>query len=173
MARRAKTNSVADAATPVTKEYDAYDLIPCQSLVNGTMYYLSPKSNTMYTWDNNGSIVDMTYEDLLVMKQSHSELMYRPCLMIMDEELLSQPRWANVKSIYDNYDVLSLGDATKIISLDSLSLKKALDKLTPSMRVVICNTAATMIENGTLDSIAKIKVIDEVCGTELYSLAFK
>ena len=63
---------------PQVKEYQPYDLIPCQSLTSGEMFYNSPKSNTMYKWDDNGAIIDVTYEDLLAMKQSHSELMYRP-----------------------------------------------------------------------------------------------
>mgnify|MGYP007122057849 CR=1 FL=1 len=155
------------------RDYQPFDLIPCQSLVSGTMFYISPKSNTKYTWADNGEIIDMTYEDLLAMKQTHSQLMYRPCFMIMDEELLAHPRWSDVAKIYANYDVLSLGDAEKVIGLDANSLKKALERLTPAMRVVICNTAADMIEKGSLDSIAKIKAIDEVCGTELYTVAFR
>ena len=163
---------VEEPSVPKIKEYKAYDLVPCQSLVSGKMYYHSPKSNTTYTWDDNGVIVDITYEDLLVMKQSHSGIMYRPCMMIMDKELIAHPRWSDVKRIYDNYDVLSLSDAEKVINLDPNSLKKALERLTPAMRAVICDTAATMIEQHNLDSITKIKIIDEVCGTELYTTAF-
>lgn len=158
---------------PQVKEYQPYDLIPCQSLTSGEMFYNSPKSNTMYKWDDNGTIIDMTYEDLIAMKQSHSELMYRPCFMIMDKELLAQPRWMDIAKIYSGYDIISLSDAEKVINLDVNSLSKALNRLTPAMRAVICNTAADMIEKGTLDSIAKIKAIDEICGTELYTLAFK
>ena len=155
------------------KEYGNYDLIPCQSLVNGTLYYLSPKSNTMYTWEDNGAIVDVTYEDLLVMKQTHSGILYKPCVVITDKDLLAQARWADIRKVYDDYDVMSLSDAEKVIELDPLSLKKALEKLTPPMRGVICDTAVTMIGKGSLDSIAKIKAIDEVCGTELYTVAFR
>ena len=186
MPRKAKSTAVEVSAdktaavetqpvveVPRVKEYQPYDLIPCQSLTSGKMFYNSPKSNTMYKWDDNGAIIDVTYEDLLAMKQSHSELMYRPCFMIMDKELLAQPRWIDIAKIYSGYDILSLSDAEKVINLDVNSLTKALNRLTPAMRAVICNTAADMIEKGTLDSIAKIKAIDEVCGTELYTLAFK
>lgn len=164
---------IDEKSTVKPHDYQPFDLIPCQSLVSGIMFYISPKSNTKYTWAANGEIVDMTYEDLLAMKQTHSQLMYRPCFMIMDKELLAHPRWSDVAKIYANYDVLSLSDAEKVIGLDANSLKKALERLTPAMRVVICNTASDMIEKGSLDSIAKIKAIDEVCGTELYTLAFK
>lgn len=155
------------------KEYQPYDLIPCESLVNGTLYYLSPKSNQMYEWANNGDIRDVSYEDLLSMKQSHSQILYRPCIMIKDAKLLAEPRWRDIDTLYKGYDILSLADAEKIIGLDPNSLKKALEKLNPAMRIVICDTATDMIEKGTLDSIQKIKVIDEICGTELYTLAFK
>ena len=187
MPRKAKATSTPAATETATnkadapvvetvakkKEYGNYDLIPCQSLVNGTLYYLSPKSNTMYTWEDNGAVVDVTYEDLLVMKQTHSGILYKPCVMVMDNDLLAQARWSDVKKVYDDYDVMSLSEAEKVIGLDPLSLKKALEKLTPAMRGVICDTAATMIEKGSLDSIAKIKAIDEVCGTELYTVAFR
>lgn len=175
-----RKKAAADTAQPTEvievntkKEYQPYDLIPCESLVNGTLYYLSPKSNQMYEWANNGDVRDVSYEDLLSMKQSHSQILYRPCIMIKDTGLLAEPRWRDIDTLYKGYDILSLADAEKIIGLDANSLRKALDKLNPAMRIVICDTATDMIEKGTLDSIQKIKVIDEICGTELYTLAFK
>lgn len=170
----AKTAKPADVVTTAeAKEYQPYDLIPCESLVNGTLYYLSPKSNQMYEWANNGDIREVSYEDLLSMKQSHSQILYRPCIMVKDPDLLAQPRWRDIDTLYKGYDIISLADAEKIIGLDVNSLKKALEKLNPAMRIVICDTAADMIEKGTLDSIQKIKTIDEICGTELYTLAFR
>lgn len=175
-----RKKAAVDTAQPVDvtevntkKEYQPYDLIPCESLVNGTLYYLSPKSNQMYEWANNGDIRDVSYEDLLSMKQSHSQILYRPCIMVKDPDLLAQPRWRDIDTLYKGYDIISLADAEKIIGLDVNSLKKALEKLNPAMRIVICDTAADMIEKGTLDSIQKIKTIDEICGTELYTLAFR
>ena len=155
------------------REFQPFDLIQCESLVSGKLFYTSPKSNQTYEWANNGDSVDVTYEDLLAMKQSHSQILYRPSIMIKDADLLAQPRWMDIAKLYNSYDILSLRDAEKIINLDANSLRKALEKLNPAMRIVICDTAADMIEKGTLDSIQKIKVLDEVCGTELYTLAFK
>lgn len=164
---------VADKEPQSPREYRAEDLIPCQSLTAGPLNLSSPKSGFEYRWEDSGDIRDVSYEDLIALRQIHSKFLYKPAFMIMDEELLSQPRWRDLDQLYKSYAIISLTDVEKIIALDANSLEKALNKLLPAMRKVIVDTAATMIENGSLDSIARIKAIDKVCGTDLYTLAFK
>lgn len=178
MAKRTTTKAKTEAPVvePIEvkpREYKAEDLIPCQSLIAGPLNLSSPKSGFEYRWEDTGDIRDVSYEDLIALRQIHSKFLYKPAIMITDEELLAQPRWRDLAELYKSYAVISLADTEKILGLAPAALEKALNKLLPAMRKVVVDTAADMIESGALDSIAKIKAIDRVCGTDLYTLAFK
>ncbi len=177
MARRT-TKAVVEQPTvteeaPKQREYRAEDLIPCQSVTSGPLNLNGTKSGAEYRWEDSGDIREVSYEDLIALRQVHSKFLYKPAFMIIDEDLLAQPRWRDLRDLYKSYAIISLTEVEKLISLDANSLSKALSKLLPAMRKVVVDTAADMIENGSLDSISKIKAIDSVCGTDLYTLAFK
>ena len=162
-----------EAAPVVEREYEQYDLIPCRSLTSGTLYIDSTvtKSSNTYEWSDFGDVREIEYQDLIAMKQRHSAFIYRPTFMIEDKELLAQPRWRDVAALYKS--LFPAADIEKLLRADANTLRKTLKNLLPAVQMSVSEYAADMIESGKLDSITKIKVIDEVCGTELYKLAFK
>lgn len=162
-----------EAAPVVEREYEQYDLIPCRSLTSGTLYIDSTvtKSSNTYEWSDFGDVREIEYQDLIAMKQRHSAFIYRPTFMIEDKELLAQPRWRDVAALYKS--LFPAVDIEKLLRADANTLRKTLKNLLPAIQMSVSEYAADMIESGKLDSITKIKVIDEVCGTELYKLAFK
>lgn len=160
-------------APVVEREYEQYDLIPCRSLTSGTLYIDSTvtKSSNTYEWSDFGDVREIEYQDLIAMKQRHSAFIYRPTFMIEDKELLAQPRWRDVAALYKS--LFPAADIEKLLRADVNTLRKTLKTLLPAVQMSVAEYAADMIESGKLDSITKIKAIDEVCGTELYKLAFK
>ena len=82
--------------------------------------------------------------------------------IIEDEESLEQ--WPELKTIYDK--VLSV-DVDKLFTLPLNQFKAKLRNFPNSYRENIKNIASEMILSGELDSLAKIKAIDEILGTDL------
>lgn len=157
---------------PVTKPqprvYDQHDLILCKNVSAGWLK-MTGKSGIPYVWNATGDICEVEYGDLWAKKTAKSEYLYKPYFVIEDTELLEQPRWKDLKDFYEA-KVYGLDDVNAIINVPSSSIRKVLSELSDGMRTAVAVKAATMIENGTLDSLKKIKIIDEVCGTDLMSI---
>jgi len=152
----------------VTKEYKPDDLILCRSVTQGELLLPGKKSGLLYIWSNFGDVTEVEYQDLYALKSNKSSYIFLPHFVIDDEEFMSQTKWQDVQAIYDSmYDS---EDLDAILNLLPPKFKSVLKQLPVGMQNVIKIEAATRIEAGTFDSINKIKIIDEVCGTDLMCL---
>lgn len=66
---------------------------------------------------------------------------------------------------YDNlYDA---SDINQFLALSPAQFKKALAEVPKGLKTAIKIEVATRLDNGTFDSIQKVRAVDEICGTEL------
>ena len=145
------------------KQYDAEETIPCRSVTYGKLICVGPKSKLNYEWENYGDITEVEYQDLRALQSTHSGFLTKPLFVIEDDELVKQ--WSNsLKVVYDR--VASL-DIDSLFKMAPSQFKKKLESFPASYRQTIVEVANKMILTGELDSLAKIKAIDEVCGTDL------
>ena len=156
-------NVVSKKVTQTKKQYDAEETIPCRSVTYGKLICVGPKSKLNYEWENYGDITEVEYQDLRALQSTHSGFLTKPLFVIEDEELVKQ--WSNsLKVVYDR--VASL-DVDSLFKMTPSQFKKKLESFPASYRQTIVQVANKMILTGELDSLAKIKAIDEVCGTDL------
>ena len=93
----------AKKTTTVTrKKYEPDDLVSVRSTTQGTLLLPGSKSKILYTWESYGDVVQVEYQDLYTLKASRSNYLYKPFFVIEDEELLEDPRWSDLKKVYDN-----------------------------------------------------------------------
>ena len=105
----------------------------------------------------------MEYQDLQALKSTRSSYLYKPRFIIEDEELIEQ--WSgDFKKMYD--EIVTM-DVEALFRLPIGQLKSKLKKAPAGVQLAVKNMAGEKIMNGTLDSIAKIKAIDEVLDTQL------
>lgn len=166
-----ETNEIVEKETRAKKpkpKFEETDLIPCVSITVGGLYMVGPKSKDLYEWLSIGDTVDVEYRDLVSAIRARDGLVYRPRFIIDDEEFLEA--YPDVRDVYRGlYNTEML---TKILSMPPNRMKKAIEDLPPGAKDAIKGLAATMINNGTLDSVQRIKILDEMFGTEmLLSLA--
>lgn len=177
--KTAKANSEANESvqpkTPVVKssektprKYEATDLIEVQSVTQGELLLPGKKSGILYRWSAYGDITEVEYQDLYTLKASRSEYILKPLFVILDEELLADARWKDVKEIYEN--MYSAGDIYEIIKLPPAQFKQRLMSLPKGLQDAVKIEVSTQIDNGMFDSISKIKAVDEICGTDLFLL---
>lgn len=150
------------------RKYDSGDLIPCRSVTQGELLYPGKKSGELYVWGSYGDITEVEYQDLLSLKLGKSQYIYDPLFVIEDEELISQTKWADVKKLYES--MFNADDINEILNLNNAEFKRVLSSVPVGLKNAISKEVSTQIDNGTFDSIQKIRIVDEVCGTDLSCL---
>lgn len=161
------TNEVVEEAQkPVAKvprKYAPDDMITCRSVTYGELLLTGPKSRLLYRWSNYNDTTEIPFQDLQALRSTKSSYLYRPRFIIEDEELVEQ--WSkDLKPLYDN--IVDM-DVEEIFKLPIGKFKAALKKAPKGVQQAVKNIAGDMIMNGALDSVQKIKAIDEILGTDL------
>ena len=158
-----KTTKPKKTITKEVKKYAPGDMISCRSITYGELLLPGTKSKMLYTWANYGDRTDVEFQDLQALKSTRSTYLFKPRFIIEDEELVEQ--WKNdLGKIYD--DIIAT-DVEALFKLPTAQLKARLKKAPAGIQQAVKNLAGEQIMNGTLDSLAKIKAIDEVLGTDL------
>lgn len=156
------------AAPSKKREYKGDDLIPCKSMVQGEMIYKSRKSGNKYVWSNYGDVTEVEYQDLMGLRAARSKYIFAPLIIIEDEELLNEIRWKDVKKLYEN--LYSIADIYNALDLPNPQFRAALEKMPNSFRKAVSSEVSRRLDEGLFDSIQKVKIIDEICGTDLQIL---
>lgn len=159
----------APKAEPVkknTKKTFAKDeLIPCRSVTPGMLLYNGAKSGIPYSWTSAGDLSYIEYQDLLAAMVSRSDYIYDPLFIIEDEDVINDPKWIEVKRLYESTD--EMADVMEIINLPLNRFRKTLNESPRGVRNAVKAKVASLISAGEFDSINKIKIIDEICGTDM------
>lgn len=151
-------------AKPKKKKFEATETIPCVSITVGRLGMLGIKSGINYEWAFRGDVVDVEYQDLAAAVRSGKKQVFSPRFVIEDEDFLNE--FPRVKKLYGN--MYALNDLKGVIAnLDAESMKATILTLPSGARDSIKGIASTMISTGELDSVSKIKVLDEIFDTKL------
>lgn len=145
------------------RKFAPNDLIVCRSVTYGELLLSGVKSKLMYVWSNYGDTTEVEFQDLQALKSTRSSYLFRPRFVIEDEELVEQ--WS--KDFGTMYQDLVEVDVDELFKLPIGKFKTALKKAPKGVQQAVKNIAGEKIMNGSLDSLAKIKAIDEILGTDL------
>lgn len=154
-----KTKTVARAP----KKYAPDEMIPCRSMTYGELLLTGTKSKMLYTWANYGDVTEMEFQDLQALRSTRSSYLFKPRFIIEDPELVEQ--WENdLGKMYK--DIIDI-DVEEMFKLPLSQFKSRLKKAPTGVQQAVKNIAGEKILNGSLDSLAKIKAIDEILDTDL------
>lgn len=146
-----------------SRKYAPDDLITCRSITYGELLLTGKKSKLLYDWANYGDTTEVEYQDLQALKSTRSSYLYKPRIVIEDEELVEQ--WG--KDFSDMYKNIVDVDVEDMFKLPINQFKSKLKKAPKGVQQAVKNIAGEKILNGSLDSLAKVKAIDEILGTDL------
>lgn len=152
----------------VPRKFEQNDLILCRSVTPGWMAVYG-KSGMPYVFSNAGDECEIEYGDLFALKNRRSRYLYDPLLVIEDEELLENPRWKDLAEFYSE-KVYGMDDIDHVLNLPNNKFKSVLTSLPKGLLKALTVEVAKRIEDRTFDSIKKVKVIDEVCGTDFWTV---
>lgn len=146
------------------RKYEQSEGILCKSITSGGLYMPGLKSNILYTWIDSGDQIEVEYQDLLAAIRSNNSYVMRPFLVIEDEEFVSQ--FPQLKKLYDK--LYSVGELKDVITdLSPADMKATILSLPQGAQDSIKHIASKMVSDGTLDSVRKIKILDEIFDTEM------
>lgn len=158
--------TVVEEIKPVVKQPKKFaqdDMIPCRSVTYGELLLTGPKSKLLYSWANYGDVTEIPFQDLQALRSTRSSYLFRPRFIIEDEDLVEL--WA--KDLKDMYNNLVDEDVDALFKLPLNQFKSKLKKAPRGVQQAVKNIAGEKILNGSLDSLAKIKAIDEILNTDL------
>lgn len=149
----------------VAKKFNPSETIPCRSVTYGELVMLGYKSKLLYTWANAGDVSYVEYQDLQALQSRKSKFLTEPLFVIEDDDLVAQ--WSSM--LTPIYSKIEDEDIEDMLKLPATKLKSRLKSSPEGVQKSIKSMVAAKIASGEFDSIAKIKAIDEVLGTELLS----
>lgn len=148
------------------RKFVADALIRCVSITSGELIMVGEKTKTVYRWADNGDDQDVEYQDLIYATRGKSGFVFKPRFIIDNEEFLNQN-----PAVREKYETMyTFNDLQEVLALDPQSMKQTILSLPEGAKDSIKSMAATMIANGTLDSVTKIKILDEIFDTQLMSM---
>ena len=151
------------ATSKAPKKYAPDERITCRSLTYGELLLTGSKTKLLYSWANYNDTTEVEYQDLMALKSTKSTYLYKPRIVVEDEELIAQ--WG--KEFVDMYKNIVDLDVEDMFKLPIAQFKSKLKKAPKGIQQAVKNIAGEKILNGSLDSLAKIKAIDEILGTDL------
>ena len=166
-----ETNAVAEVTPtvetkpepPKKREFKNEDPISCESIAVGELRMKGLKSNINYIWAGRGDVTEVEYQDLVAAIRSSKSQIYSPSFIIRDEDFLKS--YPQVAKIYDS--MYTMQDLREIFNMTPSQMKNVILSLPEGAKQSIRNMAASMIEKGTLDSVQKIRILDEIFDTKL------
>lgn len=142
-------------------------LIECRSVTAGELILIGKKTGTKYVWSGIGDTHELELQDLNSLRASKSEYLFKPLFIIEDEDLLQQPKWAELKKLYDK---ITSDDVEEILSMSNDKYRATLANLPKGLQEAVQAAISTAILNDTFDSLQKVKITDELLGSDLTSL---
>ena len=168
-AKTTKSVTEESAVKPEAKTFTPEAGIECVSVTAGELILIGKKTNNVYRWANYGDTTTVEFQDLRVeARNAKSRPLYDPLIMIENEDVLALPEFETVAESYKN--AISIEEIDQFFDLPLQQFGAKLRTLPKGIKNTIKSIARDKLDAGELDSIQKIKAIDQILGTELYTL---
>ena len=155
------------APKKVKREFKETDGILCRSVTSGKLIMVGRKTGMKYEWGDYGREYEVEYRDLVIAVRTRSDFVFGPLFIIEDDDFLEE--FPIVKKFYDeSYNVDELNE---IIHLPVEEMKMKLCTLPPVAEKNFLSLAAKAVTEKKLDSLEKIRTLDEMYGINLMLLS--
>lgn len=149
------------------KVFTQTDLIMCRSVTTGGLYMEGAKTKQLYQWSDYGDESEVEYRDLVAEIRSRSSYIFTPRFIIEDEDFVNEN--PQLKQFYSQY--LGVKELREILNLPVAAMAKKIVELPAGAKDSLRNIASSMIASGAIDSVAKIKKLDELFDTDMEFLS--
>ena len=145
------------------KKFTQNDLVLCKSVTLGGLSLTGAKSKEYYRWEAYGDEAEVEFGDLQSLVRSKSSYIFGPMFVIEDQDVIDE--FPEVKKFYE--ESYTVQDLEGVLDLDVDSMIKTMNTLPKRALTTLKSIASTQVSNGRLDSVKKIRALDDFFGTEL------
>lgn len=142
-------------------EIDKNELIVCRSTVSGRLIYKTSE-NQKIVWAEYNAEQELEMGELIRMKGAHPKFLNDILLVVDDEEAAE---YLGLNKLYD--ELFEADDLDSLLTKENAELKEILSKLPKGLKKTISTHARKLVEEGTLDSLGKIRLIEQELGVDL------
>lgn len=143
----------------------------------GELIYINHKTGDKYAWENMGDVQSLYVSDIRAMKSNQRKFLEDNWVFINGiADSSEEYENVDVTEIYEalqisNYykDFLCPTNLNDVFNWSVADIRNKVSKMPVSTRETIAIRANELIRAGIIDSIAKVKVLEEVIGCELAS----
>lgn len=148
---------------PKKKVFQPSEGIHCRSVVQGGLFMDGTKTQMTYRWVDYGDVVEVEYRDLVAEVRTHSPFVFNPFFIIDDDDFINE--FPQLKQFYTQaYSMRELRDILNLPVNEMVAKMKELPKgAIESLKTI----ASSQVSSGRLDSVKKIKALDDFFGTDL------
>ena len=161
----AKTIKMEAKEQIVKKEFKDSDYILCRSVWSGGLNVTSRFGT--YEFKKYGAECEIEYRDLVYLARKHSEHIFIPRFVILDEDFLAE--FPQIQHVYA--EMYTTSDLREILELPISQMKVEIEKLPDATKKTLISLTATEIASGRLDSIKKVKVLSEIFNSDFNLLS--
>lgn len=149
--------------TPAKREFDPNEGIPCRSVTHGKLFVDGIKTGMKYTFSDYDDESDIEYRDLVALVRAKDKAIYKPRFIVMDEDFINE--YPTLGKFYNDH--FATKNIREILDMPEYQMKEAIAKLPKGAIDSLKSMAVSKIVSGEIDSIRKIKALDEAFGTDL------
>ncbi len=160
-------NEAPETAVKAKKKFDQSEAIKCRSVVTGGLYLEGSKTKQVYSWSDYDDETDVEYRDLVAEVRQKSVYIFGPRFIVMNDDFIEE--FPQLKQFYSQY--FSVRELGEILELPVNQMAKKIADLPKGAKESIRNLAASKISSGAIDSVSKIKKLDEIFETDLEFLS--
>ena len=161
--KEVKASKKVTSTAKKKKVFEPAEGILCRSVVTGGLFLEGYKTKMPYKWNDYGDETEVEYRDLVPLVREQSGYIFKPFFIIDNDDFIAE--FPQLQKFYtENYSVKELSD---ILELPVEAMLDKLSKLPKGAVDTLKNIAANQVSLGQIDSVRKIKALDEFFGTDL------
>lgn len=149
------------APTPKKRKLNRTDLIPIMNYTTGQLVYESRSGQTWH-FTEFGDHDEIELGELVSMKNAHGRILNDGWLLILDDDAVE---YLGLSKKYET--LLTPDEIEGLFNLNDKKIGEILDKVSPSAKEVIFNKAKLKVQDGSLNSLSTIKLIEDKLKVEL------
>lgn len=149
-------------ATKTTLYQNRNREVVVHSCIDGVVTYKSKTTGMTFRWYEKGAQEILTIAELLSMDSQSKSFLHSPWLMIEDEEVVEA---LGLEEVYNS--ISKVEDVDSFINLPLEEQKDIYNKLSDTFKFELFNQIAQKVESEEIDSISKIRQLEEVLNKEL------
>ncbi len=151
------------------------DELVVKSNVFGELIYINDRTGDQFIWENYGEEQTLTAKDIRDMKARQQMFFKEDWISIIDSHSVNMSEY----TLKDIYDALQVGryydenviafELDDIFSMNEKEMRETIASMSDTIKRTVVIRANDKIKDGSLDSISKVKLLEEVLNCELAS----